>query len=147
MLANLILDTNVWLDWLIFQDDLILPIRQQVVERQFKLVATAHMRAELADVLQRPYFDHRQLNVELCLSEFDRVTTLVAAAPIYPLKCKDPDDQVFIDLVMSLEPALLLSKDRAVLKLAKRAAKTRGHMILHPKDWSTWLLQDAIAPL
>jgi uncharacterized protein len=145
--ANLILDTNVWLDWLIFQDDLILPVRHQVSDHQLNIVATAHMRAELADVLQRPYFDHRKLNIEQCLIEFDRVTKLVKAAPACPLKCKDPDDQVFIDLVMSLEPAVLLSKDKAVLKLAKRAAKTGGRMILHPKDWSMWLLQGAGTPL
>jgi predicted nucleic acid-binding protein len=40
-------------------------------------------------------------------------------APRAPLRCKDPDDQGFIDLALA-HRAGLLSKDLAVLCMAKR---------------------------
>jgi predicted nucleic acid-binding protein len=41
--------------------------------------------------------------------------------PRAPCVCKDPDDQVFIDLAVA-HGALLLSKDQAVLTMRKRLA-------------------------
>jgi predicted nucleic acid-binding protein len=44
-------------------------------------------------------------------------------APVGPLarpRCTDPDDQKFIDLAASRTGSLLLSRDRAVLKLARK---------------------------
>jgi predicted nucleic acid-binding protein len=46
--------------------------------------------------------------------------------------CKDPDDQVFIDLAVA-RGALLLSKDRAVLVMRKRLA-ARGVVVR--SDWA-----------
>ena len=45
-----------------------------------------------------------------------------APAPRCPYICKDPDDQCFIDLAVAHQ-ALLLSKDKQVLKQRKRLAK------------------------
>lgn len=50
------------------------------------------------------------------------------------LVCTDPDDQKFIDLALRGSAIWLLSRDRAVLKLRKRAA-TLGLNILRPEDW------------
>jgi predicted nucleic acid-binding protein len=47
--------------------------------------------------------------------------TLVDPAPKAKWVCKDPDDQRFIDLAV-LHQATLLSKDQAVLCMAKRLA-------------------------
>ena len=38
------------------------------------------------------------------------------------LRCTDADDQKFIDLALHFGAAALLSRDRAVLRLARRAA-------------------------
>ena len=40
------------------------------------------------------------------------------------MRCTDPDDQKFIDLALRSGASALLTRDRAVLKLARRA---RGH--------------------
>ena len=42
-------------------------------------------------------------------------------APACAVRCGDPDDQPFIDLAL-LHRALLLSKDKAVLRLRRRLA-------------------------
>jgi predicted nucleic acid-binding protein len=53
------------------------------------------------------------------LDKFDQLTTLLAPAPKAKWICKDPDDQQFIDLAVQ-HKATLLSKDQAVLCMAKR---------------------------
>jgi predicted nucleic acid-binding protein len=45
----------------------------------------------------------------------------VDIAPKAPYTCKDADDQKFIDLAAA-HRAVLLSKDKAVLRMAKRLA-------------------------
>ena len=57
------------------------------------------------------------------------------------LRCTDPDDQKFIDLAAQLGDACLLSRDRAVLKLARRA-RAAGFSILTPEAWSIQLIPD-----
>ena len=42
-----------------------------------------------------------------------------------PFTCRDPDDQVFINVAYSVRPALLLSKDLRVLEL-RAIAKHHG---------------------
>ena len=51
-----------------------------------------------------------------------------------PCRCTDPDDQKFIDLALHSGAQWLLSRDRAVLKLA-REARQRGLAIVAPHVW------------
>ena len=51
------------------------------------------------------------------------------------LRCTDPDDQKFIDLALQTGASALLSRDRAVLKLARRAA-VHGLPIESMAAWS-----------
>jgi len=53
------------------------------------------------------------------LAQFDRQAQLMAVAPKASVTCRDPDDQKFIDLAVA-HRSRLLSKDRAVLCMAKR---------------------------
>ena len=60
-----------------------------------------------------------QVTADDVLAKFDQLTTLVDPAPKAKWACKDPDDQRFIDLAVQ-HKATLLSKDQAVLCMAKR---------------------------
>jgi len=51
------------------------------------------------------------------------------------LICRDPDDQMFIDLAVEAKARWLISRDRAVLALAKRA-RAFGVEILTPEAWT-----------
>ncbi|MBX3622048.1 MAG: PIN domain-containing protein [Rhizobacter sp.] len=50
------------------------------------------------------------------------------------LRCTDPDDQKFIDLAVA-NARWLVSRDRAVLKLARRAALF-GLQVVSPDRWT-----------
>ena len=54
-----------------------------------------------------------------------------ADAPPLP-KCRDRDDQKFLELAHAAKADWLVSKDRAVLKLAKRTARDFGFRIAQP---------------
>jgi predicted nucleic acid-binding protein len=66
--------------------------------------------------------DARALTAEAVLARFDARAQLTDIAPKAPYTCKDTDDQQFIDLAVA-HTAVLLSKDKAVLSMAKRLAR------------------------
>src|SRR5690606_15469334 len=55
------------------------------------------------------------------------------AVPAADLTCRDPDDQVFLDLALHRGVGWLLSRDRQLLALRRRAL-ARGLRILRPED-------------
>ncbi|WP_300650874.1 putative toxin-antitoxin system toxin component, PIN family [Hydrogenophaga sp.] len=122
----LVLDTNIALDLFVFQDAATEPLRQAVEGTNGVWIATAAMREELVRVLDYPQIA-RRLTAQArpaqgVLDAFDRCTRLVAEAPKAAYTCKDPDDQKFIDLAAA-HRATLVSKDDAVLCMAKRLAR------------------------
>ena len=119
----IVLDTNIVLDLFLFQDPAAQPLKAALAARDIGWIATLAMRDELARVLAYPKIEVRlafyQLNAAHVLAQFDAGVTLVAVAPKAPLTCSDPDDQKFIDLAFA-HRSMLLSKDQAVLCMAKR---------------------------
>jgi predicted nucleic acid-binding protein len=67
----------------------------------------------------------------------DAHATPIAEPQVPPglaLHCTDPDDQVFIDLALVAGARWLVTQDRALLRLARRAA-LRGVVIVPPARW------------
>ena len=118
-----VLDTNIVLDVFVFSDVAAIPLRQALAAGTLDWLATQAMRDELARVLAYPKIVTRlnfyKLNAEDVLAAFDQQARLVDVPAKCSLNCSDPDDQKFIDLAVA-QQALLLSKDRAVLSMAKR---------------------------
>ncbi len=135
---NVILDTNIWLDWLLFNDPSVLALKEQQAQKKIQIIATIRMRDELELVLGRPQFGKHFANdlanniapdspsIPTLLEQFDRLVHIVEPAPeqselLRPnLLCKDKDDQIFIDLALFHSPCVLISKDKLVLAVAKR---------------------------
>ncbi len=123
MSTPIVLDTNVVLDLLVFDDPATPALQQALDDGALHWIATPVMREELARVLDYPHLvarlDHYRLSADDVLAAFDRQVQRVDVAPKAPMVCRDPDDQKFIDLAVA-HRAALLSKDHAVLKLRKR---------------------------
>jgi putative PIN family toxin of toxin-antitoxin system len=123
MTTPIVLDTNVVLDLLLFDDPATPVLREALQAGRLRWIATPVMREELARVLAYPHIvarlDHDRRSAADVLAAFDAQATLLAVAPRASMICKDPDDQKFIDLAVE-QQARLLSKDRAVLKLRRR---------------------------
>lgn len=120
---SIVLDTNIVLDVFVFNDAAALPVRQALEAGELDWLATQAMRDELARVLAYPQIVPRlafyQLSADDVLAAFDRHARLQEVAGKAGVTCSDPDDQKFIDLAVASQ-ALLLSKDRAVISMAKR---------------------------
>ena len=119
----LVLDTNILLDVWVFGDAAAALLIAGLPQGQWRWLATPPMREELARVLAYPHIvkslHHHQINPQTVLDQWDAHAEMVDVAPKASVTCKDPDDQKFIDLAVAYR-AMLLSKDQAVLCMAKR---------------------------
>ena len=130
----LVLDTNIVLDLFVYEDPATEPLLKLLADASTRWLATAAMREELARVLGYPQIakrlSARSLLPETVLQAFDARVETVATAAKAPYICKDTDDQKFIDLAVA-HRAALISKDAAVLCMAKRLA-TLGVQVGRP---------------
>ncbi|MGE5199396.1 MAG: putative toxin-antitoxin system toxin component, PIN family [Rhodospirillaceae bacterium] len=135
-----VLDTNVVLDWLLFRDPHCTGLAALLERRHLRWHATPAMRLELASVLVRPALQRWLPNCERILSTFDQLAHTgdsasdAAAGPVPLMRSRDPDDQKFIDLAVRVRARWLLSRDLALLRLA-RPAHVAGIEILTPARW------------
>ncbi len=133
----MILDTNVVFDWLVFKNPEGLQIGRLIASGDVRWIATPAMQSESAHVLARCVLDAWLPDASMIAQAWATHAEFVEPAPTAAARvprCTDPDDQIFIDLACQLGNASLLSRDRAVLKLARRA-RTLGAQILAPSDW------------
>lgn len=128
------LDTNAVLDWLVFLDPCADALAAAIESGQVRWLASAAMRAELDSVLQRGTLGVTRFDPTDVLSSFDRLARPCIDPPAGWLRCRDPSDQVFLDLALSADCTWLITKDRALLALARRT-RPRGLLILPPQSW------------
>jgi putative PIN family toxin of toxin-antitoxin system len=123
--VNLVLDTNIVLDLWVFRDEGAASLRASIAGKKVTWFGTAAMREELACVLAYEQIGARMsaanVSPQQVLDAFDEHATLVPAPPAAAVKCRDGDDQKFIDLAVA-QRAMLLSKDKAVLSLRRKLA-------------------------
>lgn len=132
-----VLDSNVWIDILVFDDDATRPIRAALERGELHAVIDARCLSELTRVLDYPQFIARAVDKAAALAHVKRLATLAPAqaarAEDAPLpKCKDRDDQKFLELAHAAKVQWLVSKDRALLKLNKRTTRDFGFRIAEP---------------
>jgi len=153
----LVIDTNVVLDLLHFDDTAARPLRLALEAGRVRCVVTDATLEEWRRVLAYPEFalgpaQQAALAARYqALAETARTVEVVAGLPHkgtpihYGLKpvwsrmprCSDPDDQKFIELAAAVHAQGLVSKDRAVLKLRRRCAPL--FRVMTPAEAVRWL--------
>jgi uncharacterized protein len=135
----IVLDTNVVLDWLLFADSSCAGIKHCVTAGKIQWIATVAMRQELSHVLERGDLAAWAPDVADLFAQWERncleLSPPPASAHSHGCLCSDADDQKFIDLALAHGARWLVSRDRAVLKLAQRM---RAHHVevLPPQAWN-----------
>ena len=135
---GVVLDTNVVLDWLIFENANVALLSAAVMSGHVRWLACQRMREELLRALSYPALARWNPDSERTLTFFDRWAVVQTTPPRTthgPLVCSDPDDQVFMDLSLATGALWLLTHDKALLKL-RRAAKLQGVSVLQPALWT-----------
>lgn len=132
-----VLDTNVVLDWLLFQDPRVDPLARALEDGGLDWLATDAMLAEVGHMLQHPSLARWTAPRDAAISTCRRLARVLPTPPCpatgWP-RCSDPDDQPFIDLAIHERARWLLSHDRAVLRLRSRLARF-GVRVMEPQDW------------
>lgn len=144
-LPALVLDTNAVLDWLLFRDVGMAACATAIQAGTVRWVSCERAIDELVATLRKPILRRWNPDCEPVLTVVERHADVVAdppATPVPALRCSDPDDQIFLDLALASGARWLLTHDRALLKLARRALLL-GLRIAPPAAWS---LSDAAAP-
>ena len=150
MIPNrLVLDTNVCLDLFVFCDPrwslLAAALRAGTVEA----ITREDCRTEWLMVLHYPCFALEPARRDLCIARFDRLITLLPAGPTNqrtdnamqdtraPLpRCSDTDDQKFLEVARDGRAATLITKDKALLKLASKCRRAGLFTIQKPEAWT-----------
>ena len=131
MTPRVVLDTNVILDLWHFDDLDAHPLRAMLDAGALHVVTSDTVDAELADVLSRAQFCASR---DAVLARWRAVATTIRVTKAAPWACRDPDDQKLLDLAVCARAAALITKDKALLTLARRAAAT-GLRIATPKQF------------
>ena len=137
-----VLDTNVVLDWLVFEEPSGLALGQAILREELHWLVTPAMQAELLAVLARLHshpplqrWRDREAPALAMLATWARAVPAPDPLPTdRQARCSDPDDQIFIDLAVARGVPWLLSRDRAVLRLARRL-RPWGVAVLTPWHW------------
>jgi len=146
MPLRLVLDTNVWLDWLVFQDPGIAAIKTAVASGQAEIFIGPACAQELERALTYP-LPKNPLDAATqaaCLAECRRLARTNEGGgtkdETYPLPtCRDPDDQKFLELARDCSADFLVTKDRALLELARRKARPTPFRIVTPQQFADTL--------
>jgi len=133
---KLVLDTNIVLDLWVFRDQSADSLRESIANREVTWITTAAMREELACVLAYeqmiPRMKAADLSAQQVLETFDRHAKVVDAPSAAVVKCRDADDQKFVDLAVAHD-ATLLSKDAQVLALRRKLSVAKTFSAPQPR--------------
>lgn len=131
-----VLDTNTVLDWLVFDDPVVRELAAALDSGALRWIASMSMRLECLRVAASPKLAHWSADLRRVETSWDRWATLTTEpSRPGPLRCTDPDDQMFIDMALTVGARWLMTRDRALLKLARRALPLGVH-VLTPAEWA-----------
>ena len=124
-MSIVVFETNVLLDRFVFNDFRVKHLKEALVTGKVTALATPKTIEEFTDVISRPLFaldESAQANI---LQQWSSLAWIIPdeALKTSPWKCRDPDDQVFLDLAFTSKPCTLMSKDNEVLVFSSRAAQ------------------------
>ena len=151
--VRLVLDTNIWLDWLVFDDASAAPLRAAHAAGAVEIVTDAACIEELRRVLgyrlRKAVLDDaaREVALQLCRG-IANVLDVDAQAPSSPVPlplCRDTDDQKFLELARAARADYLITKDRDLLELARRKYAHTGFRILTLPAFNALLAERAAA--
>ena len=121
---RLVLDTNVWLDGLVFRDAGFASIETAITQSMAHVFISPACEAELARVLGYPLSGRTlDANAQATALAHYRAWTHCVAATCVPHdiatlpRCEDADDQIFLELARDCRADALITKDRALLAL------------------------------
>jgi putative PIN family toxin of toxin-antitoxin system len=134
---RIVLDTNVCLDLFVFRDPRWASLLAALDSGAIEAVTRADCRDEYLIVLHYPHLPLDESTRPEAAVRFDALIRVVApdSRAIRLPVCTDRDDQKFLEIARDAGAAILVTKDKALLKLARRAARDGLFRIMTPEAW------------
>lgn len=120
---RIVLDTNVCLDLFVFHDPRWFVLREALHTKKIEAVTRPDCRMEWLTVLNYPQLPLNDTTRIQAAQAFDQSILCIDPAPRtkYPLPlCRDQDDQKFMECARDSQATTLITKDKLLLKLAKK---------------------------
>ncbi len=141
-----VFDTNVLVSLYVFDDSRYAPLREALEQGRLQAITSAACLGEFARVLAYPQFAFAAPLQAEALAQYARhaleLNPPVSAEPLP--RCKDPDDQKFLELARDAGAGWLVTADKALLVLARRQRLAHLFRIVTP-DAAMALFQLSVA--
>lgn len=133
---RVVLDTNVLLSLYVFADSRFAPLRARVESGHWRALSNAACLGEWRRVLAYPEFALSEARQEAAYGAYeDRVEQVPpgAADAIALPRCRDRDDQKFLEVARDGGASMLITADKALLVLARRQKMAGRFAIITPE--------------
>lgn len=144
---RIILDTNVCLDLFVFHDPRWAPLLAALESGTVEAVTRADCRDEYLIVLHYSHLPLDEATRPVAAARFDELIKVIAP-PVNGVRlpvCTDKDDQKFLELARDAAVDVLVTKDKALLKLARKTAQAGMFKILVPEAYLKAELMGVVA--
>jgi uncharacterized protein len=130
---RLVLDTNVVIDWLVFDDPYMAPLREGVAAGEIVVLTHALAAAEFDRVLGYPELKLTHARQSDASERYRRQTHSVTVPEGFAVnawllperfpRCRDPDDDLFLALTHHAAANALVTRDKLLLKMRKKVRR------------------------
>ena len=135
----IVIDTQSLFDWMVFRNPACATWGSALAGQDWEWIFTSNMKAEFDFVAAKGFGERWPVDVGTLAATWARHGRMVdSPAPLGAadrLHCTDPDDQKFIDLAIAARAHTLVTRDKALLKLARKALARHGLRICRPEAW------------
>jgi len=142
MTLKIVLDTNVCLDLFVFRDPRWQSINAGLNDRTLQAITRVDCRDEWLAVLHYPYLPVTDDTRAAIVTTFDE-HIVVEEWPQKNIKlpvCSDKDDQKFLEIARDADARILVTKDKALLKLTRKTQQLNLFIIETPEKFCARLV-------
>ncbi|MEW6512780.1 MAG: putative toxin-antitoxin system toxin component, PIN family [Pseudomonadota bacterium] len=135
--VRVVFDTNVLLSLFVFKDSRFAPMRGEVVSGRWIALTSTPCLAEFRRVLDYPLFALDPERQEAAYAAYLAQVQLIDAVPQEAValpKCKDRDDQKFLELARDGQADWLVTADKLLLRLRRGRRLDGLFRILTPDE-------------
>ncbi len=119
MNPRIILDTNVLISAIFFQSGNEARLFGEIIRGKVVLINSLDILQEFRETLAAPKFKLTPLEVLGVFQLVVSISEIVLAPPVAGVRCRDPDDQKFLDCASGGDADFLVTGDRDLLEIRK----------------------------